>query len=362
MRMKKIAILHTGGTVSSYYDDKKGGVSTKYTAKDILNLYPEIKHIAKIESRLIQNMWSQDTRFSHYNLLAKEVEKEVKNGAEGVIITHGTDFMHYTSSALAFILENCPIPVIITGSQRSSDRGSSDAKLNLICACQFIVNSNYQGVGICMHESTNDDACLILHPTKTRKFHTSRRDAFKVVNGKPIARVTSQGNVGFIGKHNKSEDKKLKLKLFDDKLKIGIVKVHPNMFAEELLFYKNYDGLVIEAPGLGNLPTTKLDKETIEHEKILDTLKTLAKKMPVVLAPQTIFGRLNLHVYSNQPIYQEIGLLGNHSDMTSETTFLKLAWLLSNYKKDEIPKLITKNFRDEISPRTSLDFLDYVYS
>lgn len=232
MIMKKISILHTGGTIASFVSEK-GGVEAKYTAKDILNLYPEIKHIAKIESRLIRNMWSQDTRFSHYNLLAKEVEKEIKNCAEGIIITHGTDFMHYTSSALSFILEDCPIPIILTGSQRSSDRGSSDAKLNLICACQFIANSNYQGVVICMHESTNDDACLILHPTKTRKFHTSRRDAFKVVNGKPIARVTLQGNVGFISKHNKAEDKKLKLKLFNEKLKIGILKAHPNMFAEE---------------------------------------------------------------------------------------------------------------------------------
>lgn len=360
--MKKISILHTGGTVASYYDEKTGGVSTKYTPKEILSLYPEIKQIAKINSRLIRNMWSQDMRFSHYNLIAKEVEKEIKMGAEGIIITHGTDTMHYTSAALAFALEDLPVPVILTGAQRSSDRGSSDAKLNLICACQFITNSKYQGAGICMHESTEDDSCLILHPTKTRKLHSSRRDAFKVVNGKPIARVTSQGNVGFIEKHNKEIEKKLKLRLFNEKLKIGIIKPHPNMFSEEILFYKNYDGLVIEATGLGNLPTTAIDKETEEHEKILEALRTIAKKMPVVLSPQTIFGRLNLNVYSNQRVYQEIGLLGNYSDMTTETTFIKLAWLLSNYKKNEIPKLITKNFRGEISSRSSLDFLDYVYS
>jgi len=356
----KISILHLGGTISSFLDEKTGGVSAKYTAKDILKLYPEIKHIAEIDSKLIRNMWSQDMRFSHYNIIAKEIEKEVKKGVDGIIITHGTDTMHYTSAALAFILEDCPIPVIITGAQRSSDRGSSDAKLNLICSCQFIANSNFQGVAICMYESMEDKSCLILSPTKTRKFHTSRRDAFKVVNGKPIARVTEQGNVGFIDKHNKKENKILKLKLINEDIKIGILKSYPGMLAEQINFYKNYDGLIIEATGLGNLPTTKLDKETQENEKILEALKNLSKKIPIVLSPQTIFGRLNLNVYSNQRPYQEIGLLGNESDMTTETTFIKLAWLLSNHK-EEVSKLIAQNLRGELSSRTSLDFLDYVY-
>jgi glutamyl-tRNA(Gln) amidotransferase subunit D len=360
--MKKISILHLGGTVASFYDEKKGGVSSKYTAEDILNLYPEIKLIAKLSSRLIKNMWSQDMNFKHYNIIAKEIEKEVKKGTEGIIITHGTDTMHYTSAALAFILEDLPIPVILTGAQRSSDRSSSDAKLNLICSSQFIANSNFQGVAICMYSSTSDDACLILPPTKTRKIHSTRRDAFKAINTKPIARVTIEGSVGFIGKHNKSSEKKLKLKLIKENLKIGILKAHPNMFAEQILFYKNYDGLIIESMGLGNLPTTKLDEETKENEKILGALKEVTKKIPIILTLQTIFGRLNMNIYSNQRIYQEIGLLGHQSDTLTETAFIKLAWLLSNYEKDEIPKLVSKNFRGEISSRTSLDFLDYVYS
>lgn len=359
--MKKISILHLGGTIASFVS-KTGGVSAKYTAKDILNLYPEIKQIAEINSRLIRNMWSQDMRFSHFNIIAKEIEKEIKKNIDGIIITHGTDFMHYTSAALAFILENCPIPVILTGAQRSSDRGSSDAKLNLICSCHFISQTSFKGVAICMHESIDDNACLILPSTKARKIHSTRRDAFKVINGKPIARVTQQGNIGFIDKQEKKENLKLKLKLFNENLKIGILKPRPNMFAEEILFYKNYDGLILEASGLGNLPTTKLDKETTEHENILNALKILSKKIPIVLSPQTIFGRLNLNVYSNQRIYQEINLLGNDSDMTTETTYIKLAWLLSNYKKEEIPKLMKTNLRGELSSRTSLDFLDYVYS
>jgi len=355
--MKKVSILHLGGTISSFVNKKTGGVSSKYSPKDILKLYPEIKSIVKISSKLIRNMWSQDMRFTHYNLLAKEIQKEIKKGTQGIIITHGTDTLHYTSSALSFILENLSIPVILVGSQRSSDRGSSDATLNLLCAVQFIAKTNFSDVAICMHTSMSDNSCLILPATKTRKLHTSRRDAFKPVNSKPIAEVNKEGKIKFLIPYKKTKKQKLKLKLFNPKIKIGILKQHTNMLAEEFLFYKNYHGLVIEATGLGNLPTTKLGQETKEHEKILYTLKTLAKKMPIVLSSQTIFGRLNLNVYSNQREYTKIGLLGNFSDMTTETTFIKLAWLLSNYKKEEIPKLITKNLRGEISSRSSTEFL-----
>jgi len=73
--MKTISLLHLGGTIASKVS-KKGGVSAQYTAKDILDLYPEIKNMAKLNSRLIANMMSENMNFQHYNKIAKEVEKE----------------------------------------------------------------------------------------------------------------------------------------------------------------------------------------------------------------------------------------------------------------------------------------------
>ncbi len=175
--MKTITILHTGGTLASKVS-KTGAVSAQYSAKDILNLYPEIKSLAKIDSKLVANMLSENMNFNHYNLLAKEIKKEIEKGVEGIIITHGTDTLHYTSSALSFILEDLPIPVILVGAQRSSDRGSSDASLNLISAINFITKTDFAEVAICMHSSMEDTSCSILPGTKTRKLHTSRRDAF----------------------------------------------------------------------------------------------------------------------------------------------------------------------------------------
>ena len=341
--LKKISILHTGGTVASEVDYKTGAVTAKFTPEELLEMFPELKDIANIDSRLIANIMSENMNFSHYNLMAKEIEKEINKGADGIIITHGTDTMHYSSAALSFILEDLSIPVILVGAQRSSDRGSSDASLNLISAVYFIANSDFAEVAICMHENIDDENCLILPGLKSRKMHSSRRDAFRTVNTIPFAIVNTENkSIKFLRKeYNARSNKKLRLKLFDEKIKVGILKSHPHMYPEEFLSYKDFDGLVIEGTGLGHIPT---DKEILEAVKKI--------KAVMVMAPQTIYGRLQMNVYSTGREIQGLGILGNYSDMTPETTFIKLAWLLSNYKKEEVKELITKNLRGEISERT----------
>ncbi|MFH1839802.1 MAG: Glu-tRNA(Gln) amidotransferase subunit GatD [Nanoarchaeota archaeon] len=355
-KLPKITILHTGGTIASKVDYETGGVIARFSPEELLEMFPELKKIVNLKSRLISNMWSEDLNFQHYNLLAKEVEKEVKAGADGVIITHGTDTLHYTSSALAFILENLTIPVILVGSQRSSDRGSSDAALNLICACNFIANSKFQDVAICMHSSMEDESCYILPATKSRKLHSSRRDAFKAINTDPIALVDKQGKIEYSQKV-KQKKGKLNLRLFKE-VKVGILKAHPNMLSKEVSFYKNYDGLVLEGTGLGHLPINKTDSSTIENEKVFAELKKLAKKIPVVMTSQCIFGRINMNVYTTGRKLQEIGVLGNGLDMTTETAFIKLAWLLSNFKKQDVFELISENISNEINERIKDDFLE----
>ncbi|MEK6861504.1 MAG: Glu-tRNA(Gln) amidotransferase subunit GatD [Nanoarchaeota archaeon] len=351
-----ISILHTGGTVASRVDYSTGAVSARFTPEDIISMFPELKDIAQIRSKLIRNMFSEDMRFSHYNLLAKEIDKEAKNGANGIIITHGTDTLHYTAAALAFILEDLSIPVILVGSQRSSDRGSSDAALNLICAAQFIAKSDFAEVAICMHEGSSDESCLILPACKTRKLHTSSRDAFKVVNGSPIARIDKHGKLEFIHTNYRRKDsgRKLRLKLFKENLKIGLIKIHTNMYAKEFESYESFDGLVIEGTGLGHMPINAIDEFTKEHSKIFNTVKKLAKKMPVVMTSQTLYGRLQMNVYSTGRNLVESGVLGNYSDMIPEIAFIKLAWLLSNYNKDKVRELVSENLRGEISKRTEL--------
>ena len=355
-KLKKVLILHTGGTIASKVDYKTGAVSPSFSNEDMLKMFPEIKDIVNIDSKFFGNIFSEDINFNHYNLLAKEIKNNLNY--DGIIITHGTDTMHYTSAALSFILEDLVIPIILVGAQRSSDRGSSDSFQNLFSACQFISKSDFSGVAICMHENMNDDSCLILPGLRTRKLHTSRRDAFKAINVKPIAKV-KDNSIEILNhdypKRDRKDKNNLNLKLFEDP-KIGILKTHPNMKKEEISMYSKFDGLIIEGTGLGHMPINKVDKLTLENELIFKELEKLSKKIPVVITSQCIFGRVNLNVYSTGRKLQEIGILGNLSDMTTETAFIKLAWLISNYPKD-VRKMIDKDLKGEISKRTSEDFI-----
>lgn len=352
-KLPTISILHTGGTIASKVDYETGAVLSQFTPEDIVSMFPEIKDLANIDSKLVRNMWSSNMNFNHFNLLAKAIEKEVKKGVDGIIVTLGTDSLTYASAALSFILEGISIPVIFTASQRSSDRGSSDAFLNLYCAVKFAKEANFAGVAICMHGSSNDDYCNVLPACKTKKLHSSRRNTFQPVNTSPIAKVTTE-NIEFFPEthHKKRNSSKLKLKLLNPKLKLGILRFHPHFQSSMLEPIKKFDGLILEGTGLGNGPVECVDEFTKENEKTIKAIKSLTKNIPVTMTTQCTFGRINMNVYSYGRKILNSGVWGNHTDMLPETAFIKLAWLLSNHNKNEIKELYHENLRGEISERT----------
>jgi glutamyl-tRNA(Gln) amidotransferase subunit D len=351
-----ISILHTGGTIVSKVDYKTGAVVSAFTPEELLSMFPELKNIANFKSRLIRKMWSDDLRFKHFGILAKEIEKEIKEGAKGIIIGMGTDNLAVAASALSFVLESCPIPVVFVGSQRSSDRGSSDANMNLLCASNFIAKTDFSGVVICMHENIDDKNCVILPGCKTRKLHTSRRDAFKTVNDVPIAKVDYKTKeIQFLKNDYLKNNNKLIIKdKFEEK--VGLIKITINMTANQFLAYKNYKGLIIEGTGMGHTPLDVIDNETKEHAKIKKVLQTLSKKTILVMTSQCLFGRINMNIYSKGRDLQDIGIISGE-DMLPETAFVKLAWLLGNYPKNT-KELITKNLRGEINTNLGKEFLE----
>lgn len=354
--MKTITILHCGGTIASKVDYETGAVKPTFSPEELLEMFPELGEIANIKSRLVANMLSENMRFAHYNLIAKEIEKTLKEGSDGIIITHGTDTLHYTAAALTFALEGLQHPVLLVGSQRSSDRGSSDAFMNLKCAVQFIIHSDLKGVGVCMHAHPDDDQCVILPGVKCRKMHSSRRDAFKAINAEPIALVDEKGKIEWQDKNYfRFETGSLNLALFQPDLKVGILKTHPQMFAEEFKPYHNYDGLILEGTGLGHFPILKYDNLTKEHESILEEIHKLSRQIPVVMTVQTIFGVVNMDIYAPGRKQIQAGVLGTQLDMPPETAFIKLAWLLSNYDQKETREMISKNLRGEISKIRKLE-------
>lgn len=347
-----IAILHTGGTIASKVDYRTGGVVASFSDEDFISMFPEVKKIANIKSTLVSNMMSEDMRFSHYKKISDAVVKAVKDKADGIIIGHGTDTLAVTAAALSFVFENLPIPVILVGSQRSTDRGSTDAAANLICAAEFIAKTDFVGVALCMHENTSDNNCLILPPTKTRKLHTSRRDAFKVVNDKAIARVNYETKkIDFLKEYTEKNKEKLNVRdKFEDK--VAIVKVYPNMLPDIInaITKEKYKGIVLEGSGIGHAPTNI--EENLPNYKALK--KFIDSGGLVVLTSQCIFGRVHKDIYTNTRRLAEIGVIFGE-DMLTETAFVKLSWLLGNYKKEEAKELVTKNLRGEINERLSED-------
>lgn len=344
--LKNIVILHTGGTIASKVDYGVGGVIAQFSTGDMLSMIPELADIANIKTELVENMMSEDISFTEYKKIISRIKKYMGK-CDGIIIGHGTDTLAYTAASLAFALENIKIPVILVGSQRSSDRASSDAAINLICAAKFITKSNFKGVAICMHHTIDDNTCAILPATKTRKMHTSRRDAFKSINDRPIALIEPKS--GRIEHKKEFEDNKGAF-VCKDKFseRVVLLKSYPNLSNKLLEFMtKNFDAIVVEGTGLGHMPTN-----TKSNLKNYETLKNFIKKGGIVaITSQCIFGRVHPNVYANLRRLSNIGCVFCE-DMLSETAFIKLSWLLGNYKdKDKIKELMKTNLRGEINPR-----------
>ncbi|MBI4152201.1 Glu-tRNA(Gln) amidotransferase subunit GatD [Candidatus Woesearchaeota archaeon] len=346
-----ISILHTGGTIASKVDYRTGGVKSDFGPEELVSLFPELKQIANIKSELISQMWSDDLRFKHFTLIAKKIEEHVKAGSRGIIIGMGTDNLAVAAAALSFIVEKTPVPIVLVGAQRSSDRGSSDAAMNLICAAEFVSKTDFGGVGICMHEKESDDYCVILPANKTYKLHSSRRDAFKAVNAGPLARVGYKDRkIVFLNKNYPQVTKELVLKPKMEE-KVGLLKIHVNMFPEQFSFYQGYKGLIIEGTGLGHTPGQVPNPECEIHRKIYPALQKLIDSgCVVVMTTQCLFGGVNMNVYDKGRDLLELGVIPG-KDMLANTALVKLAWLLGNYKLPDVKRMVSENLRGEIDER-----------
>jgi len=336
----KIGLIVTGGTIASKLDSRTGGVKALTDVGEFAQFYPGLfeKYDIKISSPFMELSENMDS--GHWKLIAKEAkkmcdDKEIK----GVIITHGSDTLHYTSSVLSFMLKNLNKPVVLTFSQRSIDRASSDAELNLECAAKFAL-SNCAEVVIVGHASESDDCCYALRGTKVRKMHTSRRDTFKAINCKPIAKIGEK--VEFLEEYNVGNQNIEKLELDDSfSNKVALVKFYPGQDPGILDYYKEkgHKGIVIEMTGLGHVNSGWIGK-----------IKNCVKSGMIICGTAgTIYGALNPKVYSTGRELEKAGVL-YLKDMLSETAFVKLGWVLGhrNWKGKEKEKLL-ENFAGEFN-------------
>jgi len=353
------SILHTGGTIASRVDYKTGGVVPAFTPEEILQLFPELEEIGNFRARMVSNMFSEDIEYEHIINLARGIEEEIEKGTRGVVITHGTDTMHISSAALSFVAQDLPIPAIFVGSQRSSDRGSSDAKMNLMCAARFATEADFAGVGLCMHEAMDDTSCLVHEGTKVKKMHTSRRDSFRSINQHPYARVWQNGRHEFLREDHARRDPDREPSFFYDfERKVVLLKSYCGFHPELIRFVheKGYRGIVLEGTGLGHIPVNDLDAYTAPHP---ETLKALADFIDdggvVVMTSACMFGRINMNVYSTGRYLQDIGVIPG-GDMLSEVATVKLKWVLGQTADPaEAEEMMLRSYTGEITERTRSD-------
>jgi len=353
-----VAVLGCGGTIASRVDYTTGAVFPSFSPGDMLASFPELKEIANIKGRKLFDLFSEDMHPNHWQAIAAEVAKEIKAKSDGVVLMHGTDTMHYTAAALSFMLQNPPVPIVMVGSQRSSDRGSSDNAMNLACGTLVAAKSDIAEVGICMHGTTADDYCLFHQGTKVRKLHTSRRDAFRSVNAKPFAKIWYENrNIEILRDDYRKRGHGGRLAL-DDKLnpRVGFLYAHPGTepkYVESLANF--FDGVVVAATGLGHVSTNP--KGDAVARSIVPALKSLITSgIPVVFVPQTIYGRINLNVYEAGRILEGIGVIGNGCDWTPEAALVKLMWVLGHTKDPKkVRELMLQNVAGELTERTEPD-------
>lgn len=344
-----VSIIATGGTIASRVEYKTGAVCMQMEPEEFLHNVPELADIVNLKKTInLFNIASEDMNHTHWQKIAKEVAKELNAGARGVILTHGTDTLHYTAAALSFFLKNISKPVVLVGAQRSSDRGSSDAGINLICA-SYVAVSDMAEVGVCMHGSISDDYCLFSRGTKTRKLDTQRRDAFRPINDLPLAKVWPNGKIEKINPNiRRRTNKKVELDMkFEPK--IALLKTYPGAEPSVIDWYvsKGYKGFVIEGTGLGHVPTQCKNSWT-------EVIKKHTKRgIPFVIVSQTLYGRINTNVYKNLRIlYKEAGAISGE-DMLPETAYIKLAWILGHTSDiEKIREMVSTNYAGEITKRT----------
>jgi len=349
IKKKTIGLVITGGTIASKLDSRTGGVKHLTNVCEFMKFYPEISEKANVKIKVPFMIASESMTWEHWIRIAESVKELLDdNEIEGVIVTHGTDFLGYTGAALSFFLKNLNKPVVLTYSQRSIDRASSDAHLNLECAVQMAL-SDCAEVVLVGHATTSDDYCYALLGSKVRKMHSSRRDAFKPINCESIAKVYAD-KIEFLGKYNRKNNKKTELDK-DHTDKVALVKFYPGQDSSILDFYAlKYKGIVIEAAGLGHLPVSEA-----KHSWISKLKKHIKEGFVVCLTSQTINGRVDGLVYSNGRELIDAGVIFLE-DMLAETAFVKLGYVLGHHGwKKNVKEKMLENMAGELNDKIGLD-------
>ncbi|OGG04469.1 hypothetical protein A2W14_06755 [Candidatus Gottesmanbacteria bacterium RBG_16_37_8] len=332
MKKPKIHLLFCGGTIAMSRN-KKGYLEPFFNAKKLLQKIPELNQIAEISAEQVVNIDSTNIQPHHWTEISKVIYKKYKD-YDGFLVTHGTDTMVYSASAISFALRNLNKPIVFTGSQKPIDDIASDAKINLVNACK-VATMNLAEVCIVFGRA-------ILRGNRAKKKSEVLLDAFWSPVALPIGQVNLEP-IFINSHHKKTSNKKL----------IYQPKFNPNVMVYEIIPGMNpkylfndtdngVEGIVLSALGAGNVP--HLENSLIPYIK-----KTTSLKIPVVVTTQCLEGSAQMEIYQSGAVGLEAGAI-SAKDMTHEAATVKLMWLLTQTKNiQKIKKLMQQNLADEIT-------------
>ncbi len=337
--LPKILLLSTGGTIASKVDYRTGAVTPALTAADLNDAVPEIAKIANIDAEVLFSEYSENLQPEHWVETAKKIQSVVDLDYKGVIVAHGTDTMHYSSAFLSFALSGLKIPVVFVGSQRSSDRPSSDAASNLIAATRFIVQTDVNGIYVVMHHNESDETISCHLGTRVRKNHTSKRSAFETIGNDPAFLILDEKII------KNSRDEFFENQSFNPRLgidtQVALVKYHPGYEPRQIeaLIDLGFKAIIFEGTGLGHVGKTMYD--VIE--------KANTKGLFLGMTSQCIDGRVRMTVYESGRDLLELGITPLEN-IIPEVALVKTMWALGNSEdNDGLKKLLLENIASEFS-------------
>jgi len=337
--LPKILLLSTGGTIASKVDYRTGAVTPALTASDLNDAVPEIAKIANIDAEVLFSEYSENLQPEHWIETAKKIQSVVDLDYKGIIVAHGTDTMHYSSAFLSFALSGLKIPVVFVGSQRSSDRPSSDAALNLIAATRLVVETDAKGVYVVMHHNESDDTISCHLGTRVRKNHTSKRSAFETVGNDPAFLILNEKIIkNFTGEFFTEQSFNPRLEI---DTKVALVKYHPGYEPRQIdtLIDLGFKAIIFEGTGLGHVGKSMYDA----------VKKANQNGLFLGMTSQCIDGRVRMTVYESGRDLLELGVTPLEN-MIPEVALVKTMWALGNSEDDDgLKKLLLENIASEFS-------------
>ena len=339
-----VTLLGTGGTIASRLDYRTGAVVPAFTPGELYGAVPELADICNLTTHKLFGVFSENLAREHYLAMAEAIGEEIEKGADGIVIGHGTDVMGHTAAVLSFMVQQSPIPIVIVGSQRSSDRPSSDAALNLIHAVRTAAYGDIAEIQICMFGPTSDQYGLLHRGTRVRKMHSSYRSTFRTIGDIPLA-IVDKTSFTYLEDDYLPRDKSRKPiidPVFDDRA--TILYYYPGMNPDlvEALVEKGYRGIVIAGTGLGhvNKPLYPALKWAIQE-----------KGVHVVMTVQTLWGFTQMYVYDTGRDLLDVGVVPL-DNMIPETALMKLSWVLGHTDDhEEVLRMMRRPINHEITTR-----------